>query len=153
MSDPFADRSMPRGVLLGAAALIGAALVAVAAVRLTGVGTAVFPPSAQAVSQRDLRFEDRPDGSVAVHEGHGAEPAFVLAPGEDGFIRATLRTFARERRHVGVGAEAPFRLTAWSDGRLTLEDPVTGRRVDLEAFGPTNAGAFARLLVAANGTR
>lgn len=153
MSDPFADRTVPRGVLLGAAALVAAALVATAAVRLTGFGAAVFPPSAQALSQRDLRFEDRPDGSVAVLEGSAAEPAFVLAPGEGGFIRATLRTFARERRHFNAGAEAPFRLTAWSDGRLTLEDPVTGRRVDLEAFGPTNAGAFARLLVAANGAR
>ena len=30
--------------------------------------------------------------------------------------------------------------------RLSLEDETTGRRVELNAFGPTNAGAFARLL-------
>ncbi len=40
----------------------------------------------------------------------------------------------------------PFRLSAWSDGRLTLEDPATGRAVDLEAFGPTNEATFVRLL-------
>ena len=33
-----------------------------------------------------------------------------------------------------------------ADGRLTLADPATGARIDLEAFGPTNAGVFARLL-------
>ncbi len=39
-----------------------------------------------------------------------------------------------------MGAETPFRLTRWSDGRLSLDDPATDRHVDLEAFGPTNVG-------------
>jgi hypothetical protein len=34
----------------------------------------------------------------------------------------------------------------WNDGRLTLDDPVSGRRLDLEAFGRDNAGAYAALL-------
>jgi hypothetical protein len=33
-----------------------------------------------------------------------------------------------------------------TDGGLTLYDPATQQRVDLEAFGPTNADNFARLL-------
>ena len=44
----------------------------------------------------------------------------------------------------------PSELIGRADGRLTLEDPTTGRRVDLESFGPTNAGVFAQLLVARN---
>ena len=32
--------------------------------------------------------------------------------------------------------------------RLTLEDPTTGRKVEMEAFGITNEEAFARLLTA-----
>lgn len=32
----------------------------------------------------------------------------------------------------------------------SLEDPATGRRVDLEALGATNAGVFARLLTVQN---
>jgi hypothetical protein len=39
-----------------------------------------------------------------------------------------------------------------ADGRLTLRDPSTGRIVDLESFGPTNAGEFAHLLAAARAT-
>ncbi|MBC7781542.1 MAG: photosynthetic complex assembly protein PuhC, partial [Proteobacteria bacterium] len=35
-----------------------------------------------------------------------------------------------------------------ADGRLTLADPATGQRIDLESFGPTNAAVFARLIVA-----
>jgi putative photosynthetic complex assembly protein len=44
--------------------------------------------------------------------------------------------------------DTPFRLTDWTDGRLTLEDRSTGRSVELRAFGATNAAAFARLLTA-----
>ena len=56
------------------------------------------------------------------------------------------------RREIDSGP--PFRLTHWSDGRLSLEDPSTGRRIELDAFGPTNTAVFARLMgapaVAAN---
>ena len=44
--------------------------------------------------------------------------------------------------------DPPFRLARWSDGRLTLEDPTTGRRIELGAFGPTNAEVFAELMQA-----
>ena len=68
--------------------------------------------------------------------------------GANGFLRGTLRGLARERKRQGVGAEQPFRLIGRADGRLTLEDPATGRRVDLESFGPTNAAVFAQMLMA-----
>jgi putative photosynthetic complex assembly protein len=42
----------------------------------------------------------------------------------------------------------PFRLALHADGRLTLEDPATSRTIELQAFGPANSGAFARLLPA-----
>jgi putative photosynthetic complex assembly protein len=56
---------------------------------------------------------------------------------------------ARERRSRGVDATPPFRLVRWSDGRLSLEDPSTQREIALEAFGPTNSGAFAELFTLA----
>jgi putative photosynthetic complex assembly protein len=104
-----------------------------------------MPPSHPTIV-RDLRFVDRPDGGVAVYDAHQSEPIEVLAPGTNGFVRAMMRNFARERRSNGIGAEAPFRLNSSADGRLVLEDPTTGRRVDLEAFGQTNAGVFAGFL-------
>jgi len=48
-----------------------------------------------------------------------------------------------------VSAEPPFVLTRWANGTLSLHDPTTGRKVELDAFGPTNAQAFAGLLNAA----
>ena len=59
-----------------------------------------------------------------------------------------MRGLARERKRQGIGPELPFQLVGRADGRLTLIDPGTGRRVDLESFGPTNAAAFVRLMAA-----
>jgi len=136
----------PRGPLLGAMLLVVTALVAVAIVRLTGIGAA-HTADAPAVLVRDFRFEDRPDGSISVIDAADGRQV-ELVTGANGFLRGTLRGLARERKRQGVGAEQSFRLTGRADGRLTLEDPATGRRVDLESFGPTNAAVFAQMLMA-----
>lgn len=137
--DPF-----PKGPLLGAAALVVLALALVSLVRLGG--GPLEPPRAEPLVQRDFQFRDRTDGGISVLDAESGELVEVVEPASNGFLRATLRGLARERKRRGVGPAEPFRLTARVDGRLTLEDPATGRRVDLEAFGPANAGAFARLL-------
>jgi putative photosynthetic complex assembly protein len=148
MSDPFGDRALPRGPLIGAGVLIAAAIVAAATVRLTGVGAVQAPPS-PALTERSLRFEDAPAGAVVVFDATSGAPVDSLESGADGFIRATLRSLVRERRAHGIGSEVPFRLSRHADGRLILLDPATGRQIDLEAFGPTNSAAFARLLAPA----
>jgi len=145
VSDPFRGRPFPLGALIGAAALIGFSLLAVTAVRISGIGRAESPPP-PAMESVDLRFEDRKDGAVAVYEDRGDKVVDVLAPGSGGFVRGVLRALARERRSRGAMETVPFRLSRREDGRLTLEDLSTGRLIDLKAFGPTNADAFARLL-------
>ena len=69
-----------------------------------------------------------------------------MLTGENGFLRGTLRGFARTRRADQVSSEMPFRVTGYEDGRLTLADPSTGRVVELEAFGSANEAVFVRLL-------
>lgn len=144
MSDPFGDRPFPRAPLLGAAGLILLALVLAAGGRLVGTGEAAIGERASIV--RDLRFADRSDGGIDVIDAALDRPLDVVVPGSNGFLRATLRGLARERKRHEGGPEIPFRLTAWNNGRLTLTDPATGRTVDLAAFGPTNAEVFGRLL-------
>ena len=61
-------------------------------------------------------------------------------------MRGALRAFSRERYARGIGSSQPFDLIARVDGRLTLLDPATGQTVDLESFGPTNAGQFGQFL-------
>lgn len=148
MDDPFHETGLPRGPLIAAALLVAATIVAVAAVRVTGVG-AYHEPDAAAVAVAEFHFVDRADGSIEVLDARSGALVQRVEPGTNGFLRGTLRGLARERRRQEQGPEAPFRLIGRADGRLTLEDPVTGRRVDLESFGPTNAAAFARLMGAA----
>jgi len=134
---------VPRAALLGAAGLVGAALLSATAARVLGVEPLQTPTAAPQLS-RELRFEDR-GGAVVVLDAAGAT-VDILPPGTNGFIRGLMRGLARERRASEIGPERAFRLTRWADGRLSIEDPATGRWIDLGAFGPTNAGAFARLL-------
>lgn len=133
----------PRWFLVGAGALMLFSLAAVAMVRITGNGPDQKP--APGKLERPLRFEDRPNGDVAVVDARNGELVSLLR-GEQGFVRGALRALARERRTRDIGPEAPFQLIARQDGGLTLFDPATGQRVDLESFGSTNAGAFASLL-------
>jgi putative photosynthetic complex assembly protein len=135
--------TIPRGALYAAAALLVAAVVAVAAVRLSGVD--VRAPDAAAAVTRSLLVADLPDGDVAVIDARDGSRVATMT-GESGFFRGTLRALARERKRAGFGPELPFDLIGRADGRLTLVDPSTGRMVDLESFGPTNAAVFVRLL-------
>lgn len=135
----------PRAPLFAVGGLIAATLIGVAAVRFTGVGV-VHVPDAAAVSVREFRFEDRPDGSIVVLDASGQKLIDTVAPGTNGFLRGTMRGLARERKRQGVGPELPFRMIGRADGKLTLEDPGTGRRVDLGSFGPTNASVFANIM-------
>ena len=146
MSAASHDPTVPRGVLLAAAALLGFTLLAVIAARLGGQ-EALPRITAAAVASRDLSFENRADGAVAVYDVADGGVVDVLAPGSNGFIMGVLRGIDRERGRRDIGTDARLiRLTRWTDGRLTLDDPATGFHSELVSFGPTNAAAFARLL-------
>ena len=92
---PAAD-TMPRGPLMAIGALLLVTLVGVAAVRLSGAD--IREPDAAAVATRSLRFEDRPDGSVAVLDAVSGRQ-FHAIQGEAGFLRGALRFFNNVRRN------------------------------------------------------
>jgi hypothetical protein len=122
--------------VLGMAGLLA---VVLGGVFLGGPAQVVEPPRSAPLHSRDLLFADMPA---------------TLAPGTGGFVRGAMRGLARDRRRNGGGGdEAPFRLAAWSDGRFTLEDTVTGHAIDLQAFGRTQAETFANMLNTRGGVR
>ncbi len=137
--------TFPRWVLLCAGAVLAFSLISVGLVRITGNGPDQRP--APATQERQLRFEDRADGSIAITDARTGE-VVTSVQGEQGFVRGALRALTRERKARGLGSEQAFQLMVRTDGGLTLYDPATSQRVDLEAFGPTNAQNFARLLKA-----
>lgn len=147
MSHAHAHGSVPRLPLMALGAMVLMVVLTVALVRITGIG-AVQVPDAAAASVREFLFEDRPNGSIVVLDARDRRLVETVAPESNGFLRGTMRGLARERKRQGIGPEVPFQLIGRTDGRLTLVDPGTGRRVDLESFGPTNAAAFSRLMSA-----
>jgi putative photosynthetic complex assembly protein len=101
---------------------------------------------ARPVATRDLQFADRADGAIVVTDARSGRVVETLAPGTEGFVRGGMRGLARERNRAGISVEVPFRLSAWPDGRITLQDTGTGNTMELHAFGRTNAEAFLKLL-------
>jgi putative photosynthetic complex assembly protein len=147
MSETSTIHGFPRNVL------IGFAVIVISSIALAGIGrqTGIYDntPKSTPVVARDLFFRDQPDGSVLVFDARFPQaPIEVVPPATNGFLRATVRGLARQRLRQDVGPAIPFRLTEWADGRLTLEDPVTHRKVEMEAFGITNEEAFARIITA-----
>ncbi len=140
---PPVPDTFPRWVLLTVGFLMVFTLGSIGLVRITGNGPDQL--AAATISERLLRFEDRPNGGVAVIDGVTGQ-LLTIVTGEQGFFRGAIRALARDRTARKIGAEQPFKLISRTDGRLTLFDPVSGQRVDLESFGPTNAGVFAPFL-------
>jgi putative photosynthetic complex assembly protein len=88
---------------------------------------------------------------VRVEDGATAEVLARYGPGEGGFVRASVRSLVHQRRIRGQGPQVAFDLIRWSDGSLTLSDPVTGYTVEVSAFGPFNRAVFERMLPVGEG--
>lgn len=126
----------PISILIG---FLITVLVLVAFARFQGLSWTV--PDAPVLWERSLVFIDTPEGHISARDfSDGTEVA--LLEGEQGFVRGTLRALTRDRKARGIGPEAPFLVVAHTDGRLTLKDPSTSQRIDLESFGPTNSAIF-----------
>jgi putative photosynthetic complex assembly protein len=140
---PSGKDLFPRMPLILIGTVLLASLVGVGIVRWSG--TEIREPDAAAVHTRLLRFEDGEYGAITVIDHVSGRKVEELR-GELGFLRGALRALARERIRAGGTPKEPFEIIARADGRLTLLDPSTGQRLDLESFGPDNAAVFARLL-------
>ena len=148
VSEPGAPNVLPPAAMIGIGALLACSLLLAGIASLTGVGADVAPEP-PVVATYALRFEDRPDGSVAVYRDSSETLVDVLPPGTNGFVRGVMRGMARDRRSRDIGPEMPFELHALEGGGASLSDPATGRVINLTAFGPDNLGAFVSILNAA----
>lgn len=132
--------------------MIAASLVLTASVTLGFVPKQSVPSEARAAAgikaaqERSLKFFDEPDGTVRVEDAASREVLARFGEGDGGFIRATVRSLVHQRRIRNIGSQAPFTLTEWQNGNLTLADPVTGRSVEVSSFGPDNRAVYQNLL-------
>ena len=151
MSELFAERPFPRGAVHAGLALVGMTILFAGFARLTDIGVTRLAPS-PAIESQEFRFLDNPEGGVRV-EGVDGRIVGSFGIGEGGFLRGVLRGFARDRRSRDMGSQETFTLARHQDGRLSLRDSASGRVVELDAFGPTNAGLFGKLLIQGRSVR
>jgi putative photosynthetic complex assembly protein len=146
------DPTVPRGALIGVAALLTLVMALTGAVRLGLVSPMADPVATRAAQHiepaqtRQLRFVDRADGAVVISDANSGETVKVVEFGEGGFLRATMRRMAKARTAKGVGSEPPFKLTRWDNGALSLSDPFTGGQAEIYGFGPDHTKTFADML-------
>lgn len=140
---PEGARFIPRWAVGVALAMLAGLLALLAGLRLAGYQPAQLP--AAVVAERVLGFADAAGGAVTVTDARSGQVLAVMR-GEQGFLRGVLRGMARERRARDVPLQRPYVLSLREDGRLLLNDPETGQRIDLASFGPDNAAVFLRWL-------
>jgi putative photosynthetic complex assembly protein len=137
---------VPRGPLLGAFGLVLLTFSLALAARFTGYFKLPEPVSVPE-ARRALRFEDALDGGIFVYDNATDSLIINLPAGYNGFARGALRALARKRMLAQVPDEAPFVLTLWRDGRLTLDDPSTRDKIEISSFGPVQIESFMQFLV------
>lgn len=144
MSEHSDEIHIKRPQLIAAAGLVLFALFAATTARLTGFGVAKSP-TAPVAAMRELRFSEGGGGSLLVFATDGDAPVGALGPDHHGFVRVVLKGLERDRMIHAVPLDAPVRLVELTDGRRLVEDPATGRSINLRAFGAGNTGAFESL--------
>jgi putative photosynthetic complex assembly protein len=146
------DPTVPRGALIGAAAVLLFTMAMAGATRVGLLPHSADPDASRAAQNvaptqsRELRFADRADGAVVVTDANSGATVKVVEFGQGGFLRATMRRMAKARIAAGKGAEPPFKLTLWENGALSLSDPQTGRESEIHGFGKDHSKMFADML-------
>lgn len=146
------DPTVPRGALIGAAAVLLFSMAMAGATRVGWIPHSADPDASRAAQKvqpaksRELLFADRADGAVVVTDAITGENVKVVEFGQGGFLRATMRRMAKARIAAGKGAELPFKLTLWENGALSLSDPQTGREAEIHGFGADHSKIFADML-------
>jgi putative photosynthetic complex assembly protein len=142
-SQPF-----PRIPLIAAGAVVAFSILVAAVGRQAHLADSApsapgLPPAAHAI---ELKFADETNGAVLVSQAGTGSTVAVIPPNSGGFVRGVLRGLTRERKMHNLGEGPAFRLSQWANGHVEIEDLADGRRIDLDAFGPTNRQAFLHLL-------
>lgn len=146
------DPTVPKEALIGAGALLACILALTGAVSWGFLPQEANPQLQRAAAQvqpaleRSLRFEDRADGAVVITDAASGAVVKVIGFGQEGFTRATIRRLAKLRKKAGIGPEAPFTLTKWQNGALSLTDPSTGESAELQGYGRDHTANFESLL-------
>lgn len=134
---------IPLPLLRGMLVLVLATVALVGYAALTGRAHVGVPKVSTVVTERQIVLEGHSAQAVTVKNVDGT--VLVDLP-HGGFVTVIQSGLATERRKYGIDPELPVRLVQYENGRLTVEDDLTGWSAELYAFGADNKAAFERLL-------
>ena len=134
---------IPMPLLRGMLALVLATLALVTYAVLTGRDHVGVPKPSAIVSERQIILEGHSAQAVTVYN---VDKSVMIDLPHGGFVTVIQSGLATERRKFGVDPLLPVRLVQYENGRLTIEDDLTGWSAELYAFGADNKAAFERLL-------
>jgi len=140
----MSEITVPRGVLIGAAIMIGFTMTAITTARHYDVGRLTVQ-TATSQDRRTLIFKPLPGGEMMELSDRRAPLAHLVIEG-DTFMMTAVRALAMQRDDRNEATEFRLLLQRDGDGHLELADPATGRTIKLEGFGQASASAFARYL-------
>ncbi len=86
------------------------------------------------------------DDAVALRSVETGQIIVGFDKGHGGFLRGAIRAFGLKRNQMKIAPAAPFVVTRWESGRITLNDPATNHQVPVDAFGPMVTKMFAPLV-------
>ncbi|MEO1482115.1 MAG: photosynthetic complex assembly protein PuhC [Myxococcota bacterium] len=158
MSDPFNGEPFPKAVGYAVIGMLGIIITMTAIVsyqkrQVMRENPLTAYATTEALRHVDIRFETRPDGAMCAFDVHtGRELAVYANDDTASFARGVIKSLARMRQAESMGLVTPMRLTAWSDGRLSLFDPQTNGLIELSSFG-TNKAVFVSLMEEAGALR
>ncbi|RFC64948.1 hypothetical protein DYI37_03510 [Fulvimarina endophytica] len=142
---PTPERPIPAAILVAAGLLALSTVVFGLVSNRTGVG-AFHTPAIQTVASRALALDDTNPEIAVVSDANTGERLLEAPTASGGFAVESLRNLKRYRTIRGVPESGAYTLALKADGRLVIEDPKTGRLVELRAFGRENTEVFAGFL-------
>ncbi len=145
---PRQGDDFPRLALIIIGGAMALSIVFAATARFTGFGVHRVEQGTVIGTQR-IVFAEQADGTATITHAPDGRLLERLPADGSGFLRGVLRAELRQRRLASQDLSAPFALNRRADGRHYLVDPLSGRRMELDGFGPTNTLAVARLFDAA----
>lgn len=134
---------IPMPLLRGMLVLVLATVALVAFSVLTGRDHVGVPKPSPVVTEREIILQGHSAQAVTVMNADGT--VLIDLP-HGGFVTVIQSGLATERRKFGIDPLLPVRLVRYQNGRLTIEDSLTGWSAELYAFGADNKAAFERLL-------
>ncbi|MEO1205397.1 MAG: photosynthetic complex assembly protein PuhC [Pseudomonadota bacterium] len=144
----------PKGALYAAAGVIAFSLVLTTFAVLMGYRMTWTPP-AEAVAIRAIHFDisnapndiiNNSTGDITIYDAETKQRLAQMPAATNRFVKSLASGLDFQRKRKGLATTPAYEVVRWDDGRLSLRDPITGKQIELAAFGRNQVMIFAKLL-------